>query len=126
MDELLARFWESLTGRLHGPLTIRLILQPVMAAIFAVRAGLADARQGRHAYFWALFANAAERRELLKSGWKDVAKVFTFAVIMDLIYQIIVFRRIYPVEALCVAAILAFLPYLLLRGPVNRIARHFR
>ena len=126
MDELLTRLWESLTGRLHGPLTIRLILQPVMAAIFGVRAGLADARQGRPAYFWALFSDPAGRRELLKSGWKDVAKVFTFAVIMDLVYQIIVFRRLYPVEALCVAAMLAFIPYLLIRGPVNRIARRFR
>jgi hypothetical protein len=45
---------------------------------------------------------------------------------MDLVYQIIVFRRIYPVEALLVAAMLTFIPYLLIRGPVNRIARRFR
>jgi hypothetical protein len=39
------------------------------------------------------------------------------------VYQIIVFRRFYPVEAIVVAAILAIVPYLLIRGPVTRIAR---
>jgi hypothetical protein len=32
---------------------------------------------------------------------------------------------VYPEEALIVAICLALLPYLLLRGPVNRIARHW-
>lgn len=35
----------------------------------------------------------------------------------------LVFRRIYPVEAIDVALLLAVVPYFLLRGPVNRIAR---
>lgn len=61
---------------------------------------------------------------MLRDGWKAVGKVFVIAVIIDLVYQLIVFRWFYPVEALLVAAILAFVPYLLIRGPVNRIARH--
>jgi hypothetical protein len=39
------------------------------------------------------------------------------------VYQLIVFRRIYPIEAIDVALLLAFIPYFVLRGPVNRIAR---
>ena len=34
-----------------------------------------------------------------------------------------VFRWIYPFETLLVAFLLACVPYLLIRGPVNRIAR---
>ena len=123
MEEMLARFWEDVMGRVGGPMTFRLILQPIMAAIFAVRSGLKDAREGRFVYFWALFTDSVHRRNMLRDGWKSVGKVFVIAIIIDLVYQWIVFRWFYPVEALLVAAILAFIPYLVIRGPVNRIAR---
>jgi hypothetical protein len=54
---------------------------------------------------------------------EGVAKVFVMAVVIDVVYQYIVFRWFYPGEALFVAFILAFVPYLLIRGPVNRIVR---
>ncbi len=101
----------------------RLVLQPVMAAIFAVRSGLKDAKGGRPPYFWAMFTNPDSRKEMLRDGWKSVGRVFILGIVMDAIYQFIVFRRFYPVEALVVAAILAIIPYLLIRGPVNRLAR---
>lgn len=125
MDEQLLRLWENLTGRLHGPLTFRLILQPVMAMFFAIRDGRRDAREGRVPYFWAIFTNPGHRTELLREGWKAVARVFLLAVAIDAVYQLIVFRWFYPGEALIVAFLLAFLPYLLLRGPVNRIVRRW-
>jgi hypothetical protein len=40
---------------------------------------------------------------------------------MDVIYQIIAFRMFYPVEALILAILLAFVPYLLIRGLVVRV-----
>ena len=126
MDDLFARVWENLVGRVGGPMTFRFILQPTMAVLLAIRAGVKDARAGRPAYFWAVITTPVHRRELLRDGWKDVAKVFVAAVILDCIYQIIVLRWFYPVEALIVAAFLALLPYLVLRGPVNRIARRWR
>jgi hypothetical protein len=123
MEEILARFWGDLMGRVGGPMTFRLILQPIMAAFFAVRGGLKDAREGRPAYFWAIFTDPAQRREMLRDGWKSVGRVFIFAIVMDGIYQFIVLRWFYPLEALIVAIVLAICPYLLIRGPVNRIAR---
>jgi hypothetical protein len=51
MENVLARVWENLAGRVGGTLTFRLILQPTMAAILAIRAGLKDAREVRPAYF---------------------------------------------------------------------------
>ena len=123
MEDLLTRIFENLIGRVSGPMKFRLILQPLMAIIFAIRSGLKDAKGGRPAYFWALFTDSAHRRDLLRDGWKSVGRVFILAIIIDAVYQFIVFRWVYPVEALLVAAILAFIPYLLIRGPVNRIAR---
>jgi hypothetical protein len=123
MEDLLTRIFENLIGRVSGPMKFRLILQPLMAIIFAIRSGLKDAKGGHPAYFWALFTDSAHRRDLLRDGWKSVGRVFILAIIIDAVYQFIVFRWVYPVEALLVAAILAFIPYLLIRGPVNRIAR---
>jgi len=50
-------------------------------------------------------------------------KVFVMAVVLDCVYQSLVFRWVYPVEAMVTATIRAILPYVLLRGVVNRIAR---
>jgi hypothetical protein len=40
---------------------------------------------------------------------------------MDVIYQVMVFNMLYPVEALIIAILLAFVPYLLIRGLVVRM-----
>ena len=44
---------------------------------------------------------------------------------MDVIYQFMVLKTFYPAEALIIALMLAFVPYLLIRGPVTRIARRW-
>ena len=110
-------------GRADGPLTMRLILQPTLAAIFAIRAGLRDAREGQPAFFWSVFTNPARRSELLGQVRKDVGKVFIMAIVLDVIYQLIVYRWVYPGQAVITAAVLAIVPYLLIRGPVTRIMR---
>jgi hypothetical protein len=123
---ILGRLWANLIGRIGGPLTFRLVLQPTTAAFFALRAGRKDAREGRVPYGWVILSDPINRRDLLHEGWKDVAKVFVVAVIIDFVYQIIEFRWFYPEEAVIVAVILALLPYLLLRGPANRMARRWQ
>jgi hypothetical protein len=123
ITEYFARVWEMFIGRADGPLTLRLIFQPTVAAIFAIRAGLKDAREGRTPYLWSVFTNPAQRRDLLREGWKDVGTVFIIAVVLDVIYALIVHRWVYPGQALLVAAVLAIVPYLLIRGPVTRIMR---
>jgi hypothetical protein len=123
----LAQTWEMLIGRTDGPLTMRLILQPTMAAIFAIRSGLKDAREGRPPYFfWLLAAGPARRPKLLGEMRKDVGKVFILALVLDVIYEWMVYRSVYPVQALITATVLAILPYLLVRGPVTRIVSRFR
>jgi hypothetical protein len=123
MENLLMRIWENLGLRLSGPLKFRLVLQPLMATFLATRSGLRDAKAGKPAYFWALFTDAMERRSMLKDGWKSVGRLFILALVLDAVYQFIVQRSIYPGEAVLVAIILAIVPYLLVRGPVNRVAR---
>jgi hypothetical protein len=121
--DVITRMLENLVGRVTGPMQFRLILQPLMATIFAVRAGVHDARSGRAAYLWSIFTTPGHRRERLREGWKDVGRVFLLAIVIDVVYQIVELRWVYPGETLIVAVILAFLPYLLVRGLATRTAR---
>ena len=124
MEEL-TRIWHEIIARPEGPLAMRFYLQPIMALIFAVRDGIRDAKQNRPAYFWGMLAQANQRRDLMRSGWKSVGKIFVVAMIMDIVYQLLVLRGIRPVQTILVAVTVAIVPYVLLRGPVSRIARRF-
>lgn len=123
MVEELARGWAQLIDRLTGPMFLRLVLQPTVAAILAVRAGLADARAGRPAYLWTVLTDHDARRSLLASGWRDVGRVFVLACVLDAVYQLFVLHWFYPPQTLIVAVLLAIVPYALVRGPVTRLAR---
>ncbi len=125
VEDIFTRYLANLAGRVHGPLTFRLVLQPTMASILAIRAGLRDARAGRSPYLWMVTRNPRERRRLLREGFRTVAMVFTVAILVDTIYQLIVFNWFYPLEALTVAAMLAFVPFVIVRGPTTRIALRF-
>jgi hypothetical protein len=122
MDDSLTRFWTDMVGRLTGPMTFRLFLQPTMASFYALRDGLKDAHAGRRAYFWAIFTQPGSTRQLLQEGWKSVGRVIALGAVMDGVYQAMVFRWLYPNELIVVVLLLAVIPYLLLRGPVNRLA----
>ena len=123
MDEILTRFVENMIGRVSGLMKFRIILQPLMASLFGILAGLRDAKAGKPPYFWTIFSKRAQRVEMLKDGWKSVGRVFVIAMLLDVVYQLIVQRWIYPGEVIVVAFILAILPYLILRGLVNRLSR---
>ena len=123
IQEILSRFWDQLLAQPSGPLAFRLILQPVMATILAVRDGLKDARAGRPPYVRTLLSDSSQRPAQLREGLKRVSRVIVVALMMDAIYQFMVLGRFYLGEALVTVFVLAILPYLLIRGPVDRIVR---
>jgi hypothetical protein len=124
MDEIVNRFLTDLAGRVSGPLTVRLFLQPAVAAFLAIRDGVQDAREGRPPHFWRMVTGPAEaRKRRARETWRAVLKVFIMAVGLDCVYQLLVFRWVYPVEAMFTAILLAILPYVVLRGVINRLAR---
>lgn len=126
MLEIWTRIYENLLDRVSGPMHLRILLQPVMALVFATIAGLRDAREGKPPYFWSLFTNPAHRLDMLRDGWKGVGKVFLIAMLLDVIYQVIVQRFVYPGEMVLVAILLAIIPYLVARGVVTRVSTMFR
>lgn len=123
MDDIWMNIVQGFADRFGGPMKFRLFLQPVVACALATLAGLKDAQAGKPPYFWALLTDPAHRKEMLKDGWKSVGKLFVLAVALDLVYQFLVDRSFVPREALFVAVVIAIVPYLIVRGLVNRIAR---
>jgi hypothetical protein len=122
--ENLDRLWRDLLDRPGGPMTFRFILQPAMAIIAAVRDGVSDARIGRTPYLAAI-VHGEERRGRLWEGIISTARILILGVVMDTVYQWLVLKTFYPGQAAVIAVLLAFVPYLLLRGPIERIARHW-
>lgn len=123
MDDFWARFFGDLVDRVSGPMKFRLVLQPLMAAFFAIRSGLRDAKAGKPPYFWSLVSEPAHRADMIKDGWKSIGRVFVLALVLDVVYQIIAEHFVYPGEAITVAILLALVPYLILRGLVTRLAQ---
>jgi hypothetical protein len=115
------RVWRNIVARSGGPMTFRLVLQPTMAAIATLRDGIKDARSGRRPFLWTLINEPAQSR--LNEGLISTARITLLGLVMDAIYQVAVLRVFYPFEAVIVAVVLAFLPYLILRGPIARAAR---
>jgi hypothetical protein len=117
------RLWQNILDRPGGPMTFRFILQPTMAAIAALHDGVKDARAGRSPFFWTVLSNSAKREGRLREGLISTAQIILLGIAMDTIYQIIVLETFYPAEAAIIAIVLAFVPYALLRGPIERVAR---
>ena len=120
MEEMILRGIENLGARVTGPMHFRIYMQPLMASILAVIAGLRDARAGKPAFFSAMLTT--RRAEVIREMAVSVGRVFIFAVILDIIYQLYVQRWIYPLETIVTAILLAIVPYFFIRGITDRIA----
>jgi hypothetical protein len=121
--DLLLRRGQDLLGRLHGPLNFRLLVMPTVVTFLALRADWKDAREGRPTFFGAFITDPVERRRLFRSALRDIGRVFIVAIVLDTAYQLMVFRWVYPGEVLVVAVVCAIVPYVLVRGPITRVAR---
>jgi hypothetical protein len=127
LGEYLHRVVSDLIARSDGPMTFRFYLQPTMAFIAALHDGIKDAKSGRQPY-WVHFIHADRQGRI--ASWHEsvtaVTRVLLLGVVMDVIYQFRVFGAFdYPVETFVIAVVLAFVPYILLRGPIARIARRW-
>lgn len=120
--EVHERIWRHIVERPDGPMSFRFLLQPIMASVAALHDGVKDARLGRAPYFWTVLSDPAERGGRLREGIVSTARIILLGLGMDAIYQYMVLGTFYPGEAALVALLLAFIPYLILRGPIARLA----
>lgn len=147
MANILANFTTDLIVRLDGSLHFRFFVQPIVAvtidfssrlddvfdlwffvqpavaAVVAFLDGILDASAGRTPYGWAILTDPENRRFLIRDGWKSISKVFVLAFAIDLAFQFLELREIRLIPALIVTCLLVLVPYVLLRGLVNRLTR---
>ncbi|KRG67749.1 hypothetical protein ABB27_09135 [Stenotrophomonas terrae] len=109
-------------------MTFRFFLQPTMAFIAALHDGIKDAKLGRSPYMAGLMSSSHDERiRSFREGVTAVTRVLLLGVVMDVFYQFKVYGGFkYPLETFVIAVALAFIPYLLLRGPVARVAKWWR
>jgi hypothetical protein len=112
MDEIFSRVFQDLVSRTTGPMWFRLILQPLVATIFGIRAGLANAKRSK----------GLERRVLFRQALHDVGKMLAIGVGLDVVFQLIALRTVYPGEALLVGFLLVALPYQIVRTVTGWLA----
>ena len=81
--EMIGRGWENFLARPDGPLSLRFYVQPTMASLLALRAGIQDAREGRQGYLWAILTRPERRLQLLHESWRGAMTPFLLAIALD-------------------------------------------
>jgi hypothetical protein len=120
--ETQTRLWQDVIDRSHGPMTFRFFLQPTMATIAALHDGISDARSGRRPYLHTIIHDPVKRGQRLGEGLFSISRIILLGFAMDTIYQWRVLDTFYPAEAVVITLILAVIPYVILRGPIDRIS----
>jgi hypothetical protein len=123
--EVVMRIWHNIIDRPGGPFVFRFVLQPIMATVAAVRDGIGDARAGRAPFLWTVLTDPAQRGTRLDEALIATSRIVLLGLAIDTVYQFVEFESFHPAETVIIALLLAFVPYLLLRGLVNRIARRW-
>ena len=118
-----SQFVEELPRRFSGPGRLRFILQPLVAILFGVRCGLADAKSGQSPYIFALLFHAHKRKELLHSGLAAVGHLLAMGILLDAVAQLLIYKQIHPGAALVIGPLLICVPYAVARGLTVRLAR---
>ena len=123
MADLITRGIQNIGGRTGGPLALRFLLQPCVAAFIALCAGRRDRAAERRPYLQALVKDAPNRRGLVREALRDLWRLCVMALAFDTLYQVYVLHWFYPGEALIVTFLLAVAPYTLVRDTVCRLIR---
>jgi len=123
ISDALSRAAGQLLGRASGPFHLRLIVTPALAAFSGIRTALRDARAGHPAFLWEAVRNPDARHRLRRSWRKDIGKMILVVLAVDTLYQLVVLRAFYPLQALILVVVLAMLPYAVVRGITTRVAR---
>jgi len=116
-------FLEDLPARFTGRGRLRFILQPTIAILLGVRGGLADVRAGHPPYLLGLLIAGEKRRELLRSGLAAIRNLLAVGIILDLVFQLVLYGSVHPGAALVIGPILICAPYAASRALTNRLAR---
>jgi hypothetical protein len=117
------QFLEELPHRFTGPGRFRFILQPTFAILLGVRGGLADAKAGEPPYLFGLLFATGRRRALLRTGMADIGALLAMGIVLDVLFQLVLYQSVHPGAALLIGPILICFPYSASRALTNRLVR---
>ena len=117
------QFLAELPRRFTGAGRLRFLLQPTLAILLGVRGGVADARAGTPPYLFSLLCVGGRRRNLLRSGAATISTLLAMGIILDVVFQWVLYRAVHPGPALLIGPILICAPYAVSRGLTTRLVR---
>lgn len=118
------RFFIDLWARFTGMGRIRFILQPLIALLISRHDGLRDAEKGRPPFLSGLiFRYQGQPRHSLRGAAASIGNLLIVAILMDLLFQFLIFREVHPLAALLIGPLLIAAPYAVGRAWTNRFAR---
>lgn len=115
------QFLEELPQRFTGAGRMRFILQPTFAILLGVRGGLADARAGDPPFLFGLLFHTGRRMELFRSGAAAISTLLAMGIILDLVFQLVLYRSVHPGAAIVIGPILICAPYVVSRALTARL-----
>jgi len=116
-------FIEDIPRRLTGPGRFRFVIQPLIAVILGIIGGVSDARAGRPPYLYGILFHRHLRRDLVKTGFSIIVNLLLMGILLDAVFQRIIFGVTHPFAALVIGPILIVTPYAVARAFSNRLAR---
>jgi hypothetical protein len=114
-------FLDDLPARFTGRGRLRFLLQPTVAIVLGARGGVADSRAGNPPYLLGLLVLGERRADLARSGWAVIRNLLAVGIVLDLLFQILLYRSVHPGAALVVGPIFIAGPYALSRALSNRL-----
>jgi len=120
-----SQFLEELPQRFARSGRLRFILQPLLAILLGVRGGIADTKAGNPPYLFGLLFTSGQRRNLLRSAGEAIGILLAMGIILDVVFQMVLYREVHPGAALLIGPILICTPYALSRALTNRLVRRF-
>ncbi len=119
--EILQTIVERVIARVTGPLSMRFMLQPVMATLLGIRDGRLDAKAGNPPFVMEFLFHPADRKKALRSALKSLLMPIVLGSVLDAVAQYLIFHQVRPFWAVVIGTLLMGLPYSAARGLTNRI-----
>ncbi len=116
-------FIDDMPRRFSGPGGFRFIVQPVVAIILGIRNGLTDARARPPPYLYGIVFHRDLSHPLIRSGFENLANLLLLGILLDSIFQWLIYGISHPGAALVVGPTLIIAPYAIARALTNRTAR---
>lgn len=114
------QFFDDMFARLAGPGRLRFIVQPTVAVLLGVRDGVRDLREGVLPFLW-VFVQKKLRRKSLVHAFQSIRDLVSIAIVLDVIFQFIIFDAVHPGAALLLGPVLIAVPYAVSRSLTTQI-----